>query len=280
MPAARALATASALALALAAAVPVPAAAADDGPHPIRWDPQRDLVITGVGGVLWIGSELSKDWLAPSQCRFCGTNALDAGARDLFLWSDVQPARRASDVLAFAVLPGAIAAHQILAARGAGGDTSDGLVDLLVVVQAGVLAADLNQIVKFAVGRQRPYAHYGNWTEASHAPDSDDNLSFYSGHSSLAFSLAAAAGTVSSLRGYRSTPWVWVGGMTIATGIAYLRVAGDKHYLTDVLTGAAIGTAFGIAIPRLLHGREDPENGEKKTQVTFIPVPLGIHVVF
>jgi membrane-associated phospholipid phosphatase len=278
VPAARSVA---AVAVAVALCVsPAPAAAQDGKPYALRYDLQQDLIVTGIGSALWIGSELAKDQLAPSKCRFCGTNSFDASARDALLWSDVQPARRASDLLAFAVLPGAIAAHQLLAARGAGGTTEDGFVDLLVVVEAAVLAADLNQLVKFAVGRQRPYAHYGNWTGADREPDPDDNLSFYSGHSSLAFSLAAAAGTVSSLRGYESAPWVWVGGMAVATSIAYFRVAGDKHYLTDVLTGAAIGTAFGIAIPRLLHGREAAGEGERRTQVTFVPVPLGVHVVW
>jgi membrane-associated phospholipid phosphatase len=277
VPAARSLAAAVAVALCFS---PAPAAAQDGKPYALRYDLQQDLIVTGVGGALWIGSELAKHQLAPSECRFCGTNSFDASARDALLWSDVEPARRASDVLAFAVLPGAIAAHQLLAARGAGGTTEDGLVDLLIVMEAAVLAADLNQLVKFAVGRQRPYAHYGNWTGADPEPDPDDNLSFYSGHSSLAFSLAAAAGTVSSLRGYDSAPWIWVGGMALATSIAYFRVAGDKHYLTDVLTGAAIGTAFGIAIPRLLHGREAPGEGEGRTQVTFVPVPLGVHIVW
>ena len=277
MTAARPLAAALALALASTAA---PARAAGDGPDRLRWNGPRDLALTGAAAALWIGSELAKSRLAPGDCRFCGTNALDASARDLLVLGDLEAARRTSDVLAFAVLPGAMAAHQLLAARRAGGTTEDGLVDVLVVVQAAALAADLNQLVKFTVGRQRPFVRYGNWTEADRAPDPDDNVSFYSGHSSLAFSLAAAAGTVSSMRGYRSAPWVWATGMTLATGVAYLRVAGDKHYLTDVLTGAAIGTAAGIALPRLLHGRDDGPEGERTAQVTVVPVPLGVLVTF
>jgi membrane-associated phospholipid phosphatase len=275
--AARPLAAAVALALTAAAA---PARAGDDGPHRLRWDGPRDLALTGAAAALWIGSELAKGRLAPGECRFCGTNALDASARDRLVWSDLEVARRTSDVLAFAVVPGAMAAHQLLAARRAGGTTGDGLVDVLVVVQAAAIAADLNQLVKFTVGRQRPFVRYGNWAEADREADPDDNVSFYSGHSSLVFSLAAAAGTVSSLRGYRSAPWVWAGGMTLAAGVAYLRVAGDKHYLTDVLTGAAIGTVAGIALPRLLHGRDDAPEGERTAQVTVVPVPLGVRVTF
>jgi len=274
VPAARALS----LALAVAVGAAAPPASADDVLHPIQWDRQRDLWLTGVGAAVWIGTELGKDGLAPSTCRFCDPNAFDARARELLVWPQAKPAQRTSDVLAFAVLPGAIAAHQILAARGAGGETSDGLVDLLVVVEAAVLAADLNQLVKFTVGRQRPFVHYGNF-EQGRAPDADDNVSFYSGHSSLVFALAAGAGTVSSLRGYQSTPWVWAGGMTLAAAVAYLRVAGDKHYLTDVLTGAAIGTAFGVAVPRLLHGREE-QSPQAGARVSVIPIPLGVYVRF
>ncbi len=66
----------------------------------------------------------------------------------------------------------------------------------------------------------------------------------------------AAAGTVSTLRGYPSAPWVWGGGAALAAGAGWLRMAGDAHWLTDVLVGAAVGTAVGVAVPRLLHPRE------------------------
>jgi membrane-associated phospholipid phosphatase len=270
---------ARALTAALAVALAAPSAASADDLYPIRWDAGQDLVLTGVGAALWIGSELFKEDLARTECRFCQPNAFDAWGREQLHWQDGAPARRASDVLAFAVLPGAIAAHQLLAARGAGGDASDGLVDVLVVAEAAVLAADLNQLVKFVAGRQRPFVHYGNHAPGR-APDADDNLSFYSGHASLAFSLAAAAGTVSTLRGYDSAPWVWAGGMALATGVAYFRVAADKHYLTDVLTGAAVGTAIGIAVPRLLHPREERKPEPGAARVSVVPIPLGVYVRF
>ena len=184
----------------------------------------------------------------------------------MLVWSSVGRARRASDVLAFVLLPSGIAAHQLLAARGA---RDAGLVDLVVVAQATALAADLNQLVKYAVGRQRPLARYGT------APaEPDDNLSFFSGHATLAFSLATAAGTVSTLRGYRSAPWVWGTGLGAAGAVGYLRIAGDKHYLSDVLVGAVVGSAFGIGIPRLLHGREPPAGGA--AQGSLVSLPLGI----
>lgn len=281
MFAARAL-PALALCAGLTLAAPAPAHAAD-GPRPIRFEPRRDLALTGAALAIWVGSELGKESLAPSSCRFCGTNALDAGVRDALVWNDGNWGRRGSDLLVFGLLPGAIATHQLLAARGEG-DVREGLVDLVVVLQAAALAANLNQLVKYTVGRQRPFVRYGNYEEPDRAPDSDDNVSFYSGHSSLAFALASAAGTVSSLRGYKTAPWIWGAGLTMAAGTAYLRIAADKHYLTDVLVGAAMGTALGVALPRLMHGREAAPTGTAaaggKTIVTFVPIPLGVHVVF
>jgi membrane-associated phospholipid phosphatase len=35
--------------------------------------------------------------------------------------------------------------------------------------------------------------------------------------------------------------------------IGYLRIAAEQHYLTDVLAGAAVGTAIGWAVPHFFH---------------------------
>jgi membrane-associated phospholipid phosphatase len=40
-------------------------------------------------------------------------------------------------------------------------------------------------------------------------------------------------------------------GFPVAALTGYLRIAGDKHYMSDVLTGAAVGSAIGYMVPRL-----------------------------
>ncbi len=255
-----------------AAAAPLEARAE---PRELRHDLATDGAVTAGGWLLWLSSELVKDRLAPERCRFCETNALDAGARDLLVWDRAERGARAADVLAYGLLPAGMVAHQLLAARGAG-DGDAGLVDALLVAEAAALAMSVNQIVKLAVGRQRPFVHYG--TEGERPPDADDNLSFYSGHSTFAFAVAASAATISDLRGYESAPWVWGVGMTLAAATGYFRIAGDKHYLTDVLVGAATGLAIGVAVPRALHGRRD--GGEDPTSVRITALPLGVAFVF
>jgi membrane-associated phospholipid phosphatase len=273
---ARALPPSLLLAVSLALALGPASARAE--PHALRYDLATDGAMAAGGWLLYLSSELAKEHLAPERCRLCGTNALDADTRDLLVRSPGDGARHASDALAFVLLPAGMAAHQLLAARGAG-DGEAGLVDVLLVAEAAALAMDLNQIVKFAVGRQRPFVRYGNSPEADRRPDADDNLSFYSGHTTFTFALAAAAGTVSDLRGYRSAPWVWGVGLTLAATTGYLRIAADRHYLTDVLVGAAIGTALGIVLPRALHGREG-EDGGTGPAARVTAVPLGFAIAF
>src|SRR5512138_3888200 len=165
--------------LALAAVVlPVaPAPARADPPEPLRYDLRVDGAIALGAWAAYGGSELAKGSLAPTRCRWCDPGSLDAWARDALVWGYVDQARTASDVIAFAVMPLGMLGHQLLAARAAG-DSNAGWVDALLVAEAAGIAMDVNQLVKFAVGRERPFVHYGNWTDANRKPDPDDNLSF------------------------------------------------------------------------------------------------------
>jgi len=77
---------------------------------------------------------------------------------------------------------------------------------------------------------------------------------FYSGHSTFAFAMAVSAGTIASMRRYRLAPSIWATGMALAAATAYMRIAADRHYASDVTVGAILGSATGIAVPRLFHG--------------------------
>ena len=71
----------------------------------------------------------------------------------------------------------------------------------------------------------------------------------------LAFAAVASAGTVAELRGYRGAWAVWTVGIPMASFVGYLRVAGDQHWASDVLVGAAVGGGTGVLMPLLLHPR-------------------------
>ena len=68
-------------------------------------------------------------------------------------------------------------------------------------------------------------------------PDKSNRHSFPSGHTTMAFS-----GATVLMHEYGGvSPWITVGGYTLATLVAADRVLGDRHYTHDVLAGAAIG---------------------------------------
>jgi membrane-associated phospholipid phosphatase len=157
-------------------------------------------------------------------------------------WSNRSAASTASDVLALSI-PAAFATYDWFTVQ----DKTSVARDLLVVTEAAALTGLVTQVAKFTAARQRPYAYYGAPTGAA-----DDRLSFWSGHAALTFTVAAASGTVARLDGDPAWPWIYAIGFTAAAGTSYLRLAAEKHWLSDVLVGAAVGTAVGFTVP-LLH---------------------------
>jgi membrane-associated phospholipid phosphatase len=147
----------------------------------------------------------------------------------------------------------------------------------VAVAEAASLTMALTSVVKLAAARQRPFVAHGNWPDPDRRHDPDDNLALWSGHTALSFAVAASAGTIASMRGRGEAPWVWATGLTAAAAVGWFRIGADEHHLTDVLAGAAVGTAIGIAAPRLLHrSREDPGGAS----VALVPLPLGIAGTF
>lgn len=249
------------LALSLLSLAPsvVPAA------EPLDVDLKRDLAILLLSGGAAGGMGLYADRMTPDACRYCAPNGFDVNARLQLRWENPRTAASASDLLANGLIPAAALAHAALMSWGDGGARQLG-EDSLAIGEAVLLSIDANELVKSAAGRIRPSA----WA-AGQLQGTSSNRSFYSGHTALAFSLASAAGTVSTIRGYRSAPWVWAIGMTLASGVGYLRVAADAHWTTDVLAGAAIGGSIGFAVPWMLHRPRRRRDGG----IALEPAPGG-----
>jgi membrane-associated phospholipid phosphatase len=74
-------------------------------------------------------------------------------------------------------------------------------------------------------------------------PDGSDNRSFPSGHTSMSF---AAAGTLHKRYGWK----IGIPAHAVAAFVGTARVKADKHYVHDVIAGAAIGEAAAWLITR------------------------------
>ncbi len=75
-------------------------------------------------------------------------------------------------------------------------------------------------------------------------PNGEDNLSFPSGHTSVAFTGAAV---LSKEYGQQSV-WYSIAGYGVATSVAGMRVLNNKHWVADVLFSAGLGIASTEAV--------------------------------
>lgn len=248
--------------------------------HKLRWEPRVDLPVTGVLAAGWFVSEFAiKRQLAPSECRWCQTNAFDNAVRSAFNPTLAPSADGiggpdlASNVLGFVGVPVVALGLDALLAWRDGVFMEDFWTDAVLILEAMMTAQGLNQVLKFTVARSRPYTIDASPELLAQGHSvADSSLSFFSGHAGFTFSLVCSAGTIAGLRGYRNAWVIWAVGLPLAAATSVLRIAADKHWTSDVLIGVAIGTASGILMPTLFHGRVGPVDA----QVT--PMPNGLAV--
>ncbi|HOW32051.1 MAG TPA: phosphatase PAP2 family protein [Bacteroidales bacterium] len=111
----------------------------------------------------------------------------------------------------------------------------------LTAGKAAVVSAVFVNVVKQAAHRHRPFqddpANPKNWD----GPLGDwHHTSFPSGHSTLAFSVAAILASE-----YSETVWVPALAYSLAAGTAFSRIYHDKHWASDVFIGSVFGWATG-----------------------------------
>jgi membrane-associated phospholipid phosphatase len=261
-----------------------------DEKHPndrLGYDLRFDLPFTA--GLLVSGVVLQSMDLGPEACRWCErgaddestVNGVDHWTRTNLRWQEPDVAQRMSDVTGYVLTPltGVVGMALVSYADDRFDET---FVSLVIATEAAALSGLLTQAVKVTAGRERPSYHA--LPKEERESRSAETGSYWSGHSSLAFSFATATGTVASLRGYRHASALWAVGLTFASATAYLRVAGDRHYLTDTLSGAASGAAIGVALPLLHHvrggldRRKDQPTKDELGRVRLTPMGMGIGV--
>lgn len=139
------------------------------------------------------------------------------------------------------------------------GTEGDGARALGLYAETLGLSALLNGAVKVAVNRPRPYA-YSTSAEAvatGNKAGSDRTRSFYSGHSAMSFAAAVSGSLLLSMRTndrpVRAANWGL--SLALASSTAVLRVRAGKHFPSDVVVGALLGSTAGALVP-LLHRAE------------------------
>lgn len=258
--------------LALVLLVLVPSTATAEVPaRETKADRQRvaRIVAIGIGGLVYASTEtVFKDTLSADDCRWCDVNGFDGKVRNALVWDDIDAAHQTSNLTGYVSAPLVAAGLLMFSSAGERDRWATLTDDLIPMFETVVYSQLLVQAVKFSVGRQRPFVHYA---ETPIRPDPDQNLSFFSGHSALVFSIAVSSGMVAHRRGYKLEPLIWATGLGLGATTAYLRIAADKHYLTDVLVGSAFGVLAGFVIP--------PLTGSLPPNVSLAPTTNGLSLV-
>ncbi|MBL7929194.1 MAG: phosphatase PAP2 family protein [Bacteroidia bacterium] len=129
----------------------------------------------------------------------------------------------------------------------------------LNAAKAVLINTVISQAVKRTMKRDRPFQLYDADADDSFNPFEDDktNDSFYSGHTSTAFAIATVFADE-----YKEHKWVPYLAYGLATSAASARIYLNKHWISDVAAGAAIGYYIGKVI----------SNGKnRKYQLSFVP---------
>jgi membrane-associated phospholipid phosphatase len=299
----RALATATALAVSVPVTVaradgdeaktPAPAPLAPvkkdakEPARPFEWDPKwpkvqtYEYVLTGVYAVTALGAVA-----IPGAPRWTSTNGLDDAARGALRLPDTEDQQRARDAsdVGIALLINQVLVDNLFVAWWA--RQHPNVAWQLMVIDAETLAftSSVQSLVAGLAGRQRPYVSaicgLPENADLSDCNGSNRYRSYFSGHTTAAFTLAGLTcihhaelplygHVVADVMGC-------AGAMATATTVGFMRVLGDQHYLTDVITGAAFGTLAGIGMPWLLHYRGSPKLDATPKKAGDAPPPMFI----
>ena len=231
-----------ALALALAVApITLDAQAPAGSASPEPWLRGRDVV-----------------WLGAATAVSIGVMQLDSRiARGLQRQQDNQALHDVADVYSL-INEKSLAAAGVLTYAGARLVKARSTSDIAFhTTEAIVVSSTASTLIRGILGRSRPFVtdrrdafdyHYGKgFGELRYR-------AFPSIHSSAAFSTAAAISEEMRLRGARGRRVLAPLFYTLAAGPGLARMYADKHWASDVVMGAALGTVAGIRSVRYSHG--------------------------
>lgn len=246
---------------------PIPAPGLPDrgGGRPLEWDPRWrkfgtvDYALTGAG----FGASAASGLIAPVPNRWTSTNSMDEWGRRT-LSSDNYDSGRwaqdASDVLLSLNIAFPFIVDSLLISYWYRDSPEVARELALIATESLAITSGVQGLTSGFASRERPYGRDCGTSirsELDHCEGARRYRSFFSGHASLSFTTAML--TCSNHLRHELFGSAWADGLTCglalasATSVALFRVIGRQHYLSDVMTGAAVGSFSGLAVPWLLH---------------------------
>ncbi|HSP88372.1 MAG TPA: phosphatase PAP2 family protein [Ignavibacteriaceae bacterium] len=139
----------------------------------------------------------------------------------------------------------------------------------LMLAEAIFLNGVVTEGLKIIAGRSRPFINEGNYKiDFFEMELEDEENSLPSGHTSTAFAVA----TVLSQR--IDNIYASIGLYSLAGLTAFQRMYKDKHWISDTILGAALGTVIGLKVVKL---NTDNDNANSSINMNITPVVSSHH---
>lgn len=260
-----------------------------------KWDPAwrkfglSNYLLTGGSVLVAVGATA----VAPKAGGWTERNSFDEWGRRTFSAPDYDSglwARDLSDVLVSVNIAFPVLIDSLIVTYWYRRSEEVAAQMALITAEAVTVTAALQTLTSGLASRERPYLRDCGTSidpDLEDCTESDRLRSFFSGHTSNAFAGAAVTCSHHAHHQVFGDPLA----DALACGIAFLsagttgmmRVVGRRHYLSDVMTGAAVGTLTGLGVPWLLHygplaRRDDAQSGALGTSWHLVPMRNGLAV--
>ena len=215
------------------------------------YDPKKDIIIGGLSFGVFVSPFFVEN--IPSQIP----NSLNKNDINNFDRSLMFSYNKSLDIISDYGVYGMLILP-IVSVIGNGNDINAWLTYGIMYSEAFLLTFGTKDLLKNTIIRYRPYM-YEEGVPAG--KENDYYNSFPSGSTSLAF-LSATFLSTTFFQEYPDSKLklpVVIGSYSLATAVSAMRITSGAHFITDVLTGAAIGSLYGWIIP-FLHKNDSNNN--------------------
>ncbi|MEW5739249.1 MAG: phosphatase PAP2 family protein [Myxococcota bacterium] len=262
-------------------------ALAAPAPAPVNYEPVGipDYVTVGLG----FGVSVLANSLKPRSMQPAALVDFDEAARDVVRLDSLSARyaiRDASDVTIALMMMGPLLGDALVTTAWYRRSPAAAFRMAIVDLEAFAITGALQGVTNVLVSRERPYGRTCGAETPADAHDCTSSVryrSFFSGHSSFAFT-GAALMCSQHLRfklfgGGGAEIATCAVSFTVAASTALFRMMGDMHYATDVLTGAAVGTLVGFLVPAIHERVWGPPTEAPGFRVSLVPTGTGVSLM-
>ena len=250
--------------------IPAPAAANE----PFVLKARRETIMLTSGALLSLAGDRASDRIPRAEPGHANPDDiffLDRPVRNRYSDS----AARWSDLTSHVAIVLPIAASGFSAMSEPDGAVQRVLTTGIMYTETMLFVQGSTNCAKAIVRRPRPYV-YNEKASDKMRSGRGSRASMWSGHTAVSFAAAVFAGE--TMRAWWPDSWktaaVAHGGLVLAAGTAALRVAAGRHFPTDVIAGAVVGSFWGWYIP-YTHKNKSPRH-----DVTLVPSKRGVSLTF